>query len=312
MNKSQLKATLILLLVAMIWGTSFIGQKVGMDSIGPFFFVAFRMTFAGIALIPVVLLSERSTDRALAKKGAPRTEEEKKAALRTGVIGGLCCGVVIYFANCLQQIGIVTTSAGKAAFITALYVILVPIVGIFLKHKTGIKVWIGAVLAVIGLYLLCITGGDFHLAPGDLIILICAFFWAFHVLVMDHFAPKANVALIVCVQSFTAGAIGFAVAFTRETFAWSDVAGALPSLLYVAIFCSAVAYTLQGVGQRDADPTVASIVMSLESVFAVISGFLLLHETLSSRELLGCVIMLIAIIIPQLPDKKSKTESAAA
>ena len=241
-----------------------------------------------------------------------RTEEEKKAALRTGVIGGLCCGVVIYFANCLQQIGIVTTSAGKAAFITALYVILVPIVGIFLKHKTGIKVWIGAVLAVIGLYLLCITGGDFHLAPGDLIILICAFFWAFHVLVMDHFAPKANVALIVCVQSFTAGAIGFAVAFTRETFAWSDVAGALPSLLYVAIFCSAVAYTLQGVGQRDADPTVASIVMSLESVFAVISGFLLLHETLSSRELLGCVIMLIAIIIPQLPDKKSKTESAAA
>ena len=312
MNKSQLKATLILLLVAMIWGTSFIGQKVGMDSIGPFFFVAFRMTFAGIALIPVVLLSERSTDRALAKKGTPRTEEEKKAALLTGVIRGLCCGVVIYFANCLQQIGIVTTSAGKAAFITALYVILVPIVGIFLKHKTGIKVWIGAVLAVIGLYLLCITGGDFHLAPGDLIILICAFFWAFHVLVMDHFAPKANVALIVCVQSFTAGAIGFAVAFTRETFAWSDVAGALPSLLYVAIFCSAVAYTLQGVGQRDADPTVASIVMSLESVFAVISGFLLLHETLSSRELLGCVIMLIAIIIPQLPDKKSKTESAAA
>ena len=200
----------------------------------------------------------------------------------------------------------------RGGIIAALYVILVPIVGIFLKHKTGIKVWIGAVLAVIGLYLLCITGGDFHLAPGDLIILICAFFWAFHVLVMDHFAPKANVALIVCVQSFTAGAIGFAVAFTRETFAWSDVAGALPSLLYVAIFCSAVAYTLQGVGQRDADPTVASIVMSLESVFAVISGFLLLHETLSSRELLGCVIMLIAIIIPQLPDKKSKIESAAA
>jgi hypothetical protein len=131
-------------------------------------------------------------------------------------------------------------------------------------------------------------------------------------MVMDHFAPKANVALIVCVQSFTASAIGFAVAFVREPFAWSDVMGALPSLLYVAIFCSAVAYTLQGIGQRDADPTVASIVMSLESVFAVISGFLLLHETLSQRELLGCLVMLVAIIIPQLPDKKNKITDAAA
>ena len=306
MNKAQLRSTLILLLVAMIWGTSFIGQKVGMDDIGPFFFVAWRMLFAGIALIPVYLITERTGEKALAKKGTPRTAKEKQAMTRTGIIGGFFCGIMMYCGNEMQQIGLVTTTAGKAAFITALYVILVPILGIFLKHKTGLKVWIGAVLAVIGLYLLCLTGGDLHLASGDLIILIGAFFWAFHVMIMDHFAPKANVALIVCIQSFTASAIGFVLAFIKEPFAWADVAGALPSLLYVAIFCTAIAYSLQGLAQRDADPTVAAIVMSLESVFAVISGFLLLHETLSTRELIGCAVMLAAIIIPQLPGKNDK------
>ena len=304
MKNGSLKSTLILLLVAMIWGTSFIGQKVGMEDIGPFFFVAWRMMFAGLSLIPVYLISEKTAEKALAKSGTARTPEEKKQMLHAGIKGGFFCGIMMYCANTMQQVGIVTTTAGKAAFITALYVIIVPILGIFLKHKIGIKVWIGAVLAVIGLYLLCMTGGDFRLASGDLIILIGALFWAFHVLTMDHFAPKANVALIVCVQSFTASAIGFVLAFLKEDFAWSNIAGALPSLLYVAIFCTAVAYSLQGLAQRDADPTIASIVMSLESVFAVISGFLLLHETLSSRELIGCAIMFAAIIIPQLPDNK--------
>lgn len=310
LKSSSFKSTLILLLVAMIWGTSFIGQKVGMDDIGPFFFVAFRMLFAGISLIPVYLISEKTGNRALEKKGTPRTAEEKKQMLRTGITGGFFCGIMMYCANTLQQVGIVTTTAGKAAFITALYIILVPIMGIFMKHKTGMNVWVGAVLAVIGLYLLCITPGEFHLASGDLIILIGSFFWGFHILVMDHFAPKANVALIVCIQSFTASAIGFVLAFIKEDFAWSDVAGALPSLLYVAIFCTAIAYSLQGLGQRHADPTVASIVMSLESVFAVISGFLLLHETFTGREILGCVIMFAAIIITQLPAKSTAEQPA--
>jgi len=305
-KNGSLKSTLILLLIAMIWGTSFIGQKVGMEDIGPYFFVAWRMLFAGIALIPVYLLSEKTGEKALARSGAARSPAEKQQMVRAGITGGFFCGIAVYCGNTMQQIGLVTTTAGKAAFITALYVILVPVLGLFLKRRIGLKVWLGAVLAVIGLYLLCITGGDFHLAFGDLIILIGAFFWAFHVLIMDHFAPKANVALIVCIQSFTASAIGFVLAFIMEDFAWSNVAGALPSLLYVAIFCSAIAYSLQGLAQRNADPTIASIVMSMESVFAVISGFLLLHETLSGRELLGCAIMFAAIIISQLPSKDSK------
>lgn len=303
MKNGSLKSTLLLLLIAMIWGTSFIGQKVGMEDIGPYFFVAFRMLFAGIALIPVYLLSEKSGEKALARAGAVRSAAEKQQMVRAGIVGGFFCGIVVYCGNTMQQIGLVTTTAGKAAFITALYIILVPILGIFLKHRTGWNVWAGAVLAVIGLYLLCLTKGDFHFAAGDLIILIGAFFWAAHILVMDHFAPRANVALIVCIQSFTASAVGFVLAFIMEDFAWSDVAGALPSLLYVAIFCSAVAYSVQGIAQRDADPTVASIVMSLESVFAVISGFLLLHETLTGREILGCAIMFAAIILSQLPSK---------
>lgn len=310
MKKGSYKSTLILLLVAMIWGTSFIGQKVGMDDIGPYYFVAWRMLLAGLSLIPVYLITERAQTRALEKQGTPRTAEEKKALFRTGITGGFCCGIVMYCANTMQQVGIVTTSAGKAAFITALYVILVPVMGIFLKHKTSARVWIGAALSVAGLYLLCMTGGSFRLAPGDLIILIGAVFWAFHVLVMDHFAPKANVALIVCLQSFTASAIGFAVAFFKETFAWADLLGALPSLLYLAIICTAAAYTLQGLGQREADPTVTSIVLSLESVFAVISGFLLLHETLSGRELAGCLVMLAAIIISQLPERRAIPDQA--
>lgn len=310
-KKGSLKSSLLLLLCSLIWGASFIGQKLGMNSIGPFFFVAWRMLLGGVALFPVYLVSERSADKAAARGGSPRTAEEKSRLRRTGLLGGLCCGVLIYLASVMQQFGLQTASAGKTAFITALYVILVPLAGILFGNRTTLNVWLGAVLAVVGLYLLCMTKDDFSLAFGDLIVLIGAFFWASHVLATDHFAPRANVTLIVCVQSLSAGVIGFAVAFIKEDFSWSGLLGALPAILFVAVLSTAFAFSLQAYAQKDSDPTVTAIIVSLESVFAAISGFLFLEESLSAREVLGCVIMFAAIILAQLPGPKAKSRPAA-
>lgn len=299
---NKAKSTISLLIAAIIWGSAFVAQRTGMDSIGPFYFCAFRSIIGSLALAAVFLISDRK-----ASLHKERTDEEKRAERKNLISGGLVCGVIIFFAMNMQQVGLVSVDAGKAGFITALYIVLVPIMSIFLKQKTNLFTWIGVVLGVIGLYLLCITS-DFSIEPGDLIILIGAFFWAFHILSISHFAPKVNVMKLTAAQFLVAGIISFAVAFFRETVSFQAVTGAGVAILYTAIFSTAIAFSFQALGQKSANPTATSIIMSTEALWAVVFGFLILGETLTAKELVGCGFMLAAVIISQLPAPGKKPD----
>ncbi|MGI6256695.1 MAG: DMT family transporter [Anaerovoracaceae bacterium] len=305
MNK-KVSSTLALTLCAIIWGTAFVAQRAGMENIGPFFYSASRMLIGAIALIPISLVSTKGQDADRRRKGLPavspeQREKEKKVILK----GGAVCGFIIFFAANTQQVGLVSTTAGKTAFITTLYIILVPLLGLFVKQLPNLFNWIGVVFATTGLYFLCITE-NLTIARGDLIILIGALFWALHILFMDHYAPKVNVAKLVCVQFFVAGLMSLVVAMIIESFIWESFIVALPGILYVGVMSTAVAFTFQALGQKNANPTVASIILSTESLFGAISGYLILGEMLTSREIIGCLLMFIAVIIAQLPTKKER------
>lgn len=292
-------STACLLGTAMIWGLAFVAQRTGMDSIGPFYFSAFRMLLGSAALWAVALIAGIKN-----RSGAdePPAEEEKRQNRRALWTGGVSCGIIIFFASNLQQIGLVSVDAGKTGFITALYILLVPIFGIFLKHRTSIFNWAGALLGAIGLYFLCITS-DFSISPGDLTVLIGAFFWAVHIIFVDHFAPRVNAVKLTAVQFLVAGTISLAVALFRETVSLEAVQGAGTAIAYTGIMSTAVAFTLQALGQKNANPTAAAIIMSTGALFATLTGFVILGETLTERELTGCAFMMAAVIISQLPSK---------
>ncbi len=303
---AKLRSTLALLLCSLLWGTAFIGQKVGMDSIGPLYFVAIRMTVAGLVILPFYALLQKLRKPVVhTSEAAELYLQNQKEILRQGIRGGLCLGTIVFVAMTTQQIGLFYTTSGKTAFITAFYIVLVPIIGLFLGHKTSLQVWIGAVLALVGLFFLCATP-DLAFATSDLIILVGAVFWAVQILVTAYFAPKTHVVFLVGMQSLVCGLWAFVVAIPFETITLEGLQEALPSLLYTAVLCTGISYSLQAYGQKFAHPTVATIVMSMESVFAAVFGFLLLQEALSTREFLGCVIMLGAVILTQLPDKKKR------
>lgn len=305
MNK-KVSSSLALTMCAIIWGTAFVAQRAGMEDIEPFFYSAARMLIGAIALIPISLLTAKGQNSDRRRKGLPVITPEQRAKEKKIILkGGAICGFIIFFAANTQQVGLVSTSAGKTAFITTLYIVLVPLLGLFIKHIPNVFNWIGVVLATVGLYFLCITE-DLTIARGDLIILIGALFWALHILFMDHYAPQVNVAKLVCIQFFVAGFMSLGVALVIETFTWDSFMAALPGIVYVGIMSTAIAFTLQALGQKNADPTVASIILSTESVFGAVSGYLILGEILTSREILGCVLMFIAIIIAQLPTKQER------
>ena len=332
---SQAKSVIALLVCAFIWGTAFVGQKTGMDNIGPFYFVAFRNAIGALALLPIYFVSKKimvpksapaiaSKDvLASADKELPANAGKDEASavfpamapagaaqydpFRQALKGGFFCSIFLFLASVAQQAGLIYTTAGKSAFITTLYIILVPIIAIFLRHKTTFRVWIGAVLAVLGLYFLCLSGeGQGALNRGDIFTIVGSFFWAGHILTMDKFAPHANVSLLVLFQSIFSALWAFPAGLIFEEISMDGFMAALPALLYVGILSTGIAYTLQGLGQKNCDPTLASIIMSLESVFAVIAGLVMLHEIMNGREVTGCVLMFAAIIIAQLPDKKEK------
>ncbi len=304
MNKT-FKSNLCLLGTALIWGFAFVAQRDSMDTIGPFMYSAVRMFIGSLALIPVFVAGDRLRQK---RTGADRYEsiKEKRNSRITLLKGGIAAGIVIFFAANLQQVGLVSTDAGKTAFITALYILLVPIIGMFLKHKTNVNNWIGACIGAAGLYFLCITT-EFTIAKGDIIVFIGAFGWAVHILVVDYFAPKVDAAKLTCLQFAVSGLISLIVSFFTEENTFAGVMACAPSLLYVGIMSSAVAFTLQVVGQKNANPTTASILLSTESLFGAVSGFLFLHETMNGRELLGCALMLAAVIIAQLPAGKKRS-----
>lgn len=292
---NKAKSTISLLIAAIIWGSAFVAQRTGMDSIGPFYFCAFRSIIGSLALTLVFVISDKK-----ASLHKDFTKEEKQTERKNLIAGGIVCGIIIFFAMNMQQVGLVSVDAGKAGFITALYIVLVPIMSIFLKHKTSLFTWIGVGLGVIGLYLLCITS-DFSIKPGDLIILIGAFFWAFHILSVSHFAPKVNVMKLTAAQFLVAGIISFIVAFFKEPISMQAVTGTGVAILYTAIFSTSIAFTFQALGQKSASPAATSIIMSTEALWAVVFGFLILGETLTLKELIGCGFMLAAVIISQLP-----------
>ncbi|MCB6993811.1 DMT family transporter [bacterium 210820-DFI.6.37] len=300
----KLRGNLLLLLTALIWGISFVAQRAGMEYIGPFTFNGIRSLIGGIVLIPVILLLARM-DQKGGKNERELSDEEKQAERKTLLLGGLSCGIVLFIASSLQQIGVVYTTAGKAGFITALYIVLVPILGIFIGKKIRPVIWLCVALSVAGLYLLCMKGG-FSLSKGDLLVLLCALAFAVHILVIDYFSPKTNGVKLSCIQFFVCGIISLVPMLVFETPVWSQILDCWLPILYAGVLSCGVAYTLQIVAQKDTDPTVASLLLSLESVFAVISGVILLHEHIAARELMGCVIMFAAIIIAQLPSKEER------
>ena len=265
-----------------------------MEYIGPFTFNAVRNLIGAVVLLPCIALLKKV-----------RTSERTAVAdKRATVIGGLCCGVFLLVASSLQQIGIMYTTVGKAGFITAMYIVLVPLGGIFLKKKVGARVWFAVLLAVAGLYLLCMTDGGFSLQKGDILVLACALAFAVHILVIDHFSSKVDGVKMSCIQFFVCAVLSGVCMLLFESPDMAAILQAWVPVLYAGVFSCGVGYTLQIIGQRGLNPTVASLILSLESVVSVIAGWLILHQAMSGRELSGCVLMFAAIILVQLPEGK--------
>lgn len=303
------------MLAALIWGSAFVAQSVGMDYLGPFTFNCVRSFMGSIVLLPVIWFMDKqkkAEDNECVKTNADREKADNAMAAETKaqqkkvlLTGGLCCGVILTVSTSLQQIGLQYTSAGKAGFITALYILIVPILGLLLGKKVGVKTWIGVVLAVVGMYLLCIKEG-FSISYGDFMVLLCAFVFSLHILTVDYFSPRVDGIKLSCIQFFVCGCISLFPMMLLEHPALTQIFAAWMPLAYAGILSSGVAYTLQIVTQKHLNPTVASLLMSLESVFAVLTGWLILKERLSPKEMLGCVLVFAAIILAQLPQKQKE------
>lgn len=323
----NLKYNFLLMLAALIWGSAFVAQSVGMDYLGPFSFNCVRSFMGSLVLLPVIWFMDRQKKGTAGNNGAVSAKAEAVSAGREeadGIIarqtaeagireensrvlltGGLCCGVILTLSTSLQQIGIKYTTAGKAGFITALYILIVPLLGLILGKKVGIKTWIGVALAVAGMYLLCIKEG-FSISYGDFMVLLCALVFSLHILAVDYFSPRVDGIRLSCIQFFVCGCISAVPMLVWEHPELSQIIRAWQPLAYAGVLSSGVAYTLQIVTQKHLNPTVASLLMSLESVFAVLTGWLVLNERLSPKELLGCVLVFTAIILAQLPQKQKK------
>lgn len=285
--------SLLLLLAATIWGSAFVAQSVGMEYVGPFTFTFTRSIIGSVVLIPIIVLLGKW------KKGF---------ATKTECIGGICCGLALCAASNFQQIGMQYTTVGKAGFITALYVVIVPIFGIFLRKKIPLIIWGCVGLSVAGLYLLCMPEGAFGLEKGDFLVLICAVLFSIHILVIDYFSPKGDGVVISCIQFLVCGIISGACMLLTEQPRIANIIDAKWSILYAGVLSSGVAFTLQVVAQKKVNPTVASLIMCLESVVAVLAGWLILKQDLSAREIWGCVLMFVAIVLAQIPMPNKKKE----
>lgn len=307
MKSKNLSHSLLLLLTAFIWGIAFVAQSSGGDAIGPYSFNCLRSLLGSLVLIPVIKI----LDKAGFSSKKPVTKEDKKNLL----IGSLCCGLCLSLASNLQQLGLyLGASAGKAGFLTACYILLVPILGLFFKKKCGPNVWIGVALALVGLYLLCMKGSfSFNLA--DSLVLLCALIFSCHILIIDHFSPIVDGVRMSCLQFLVCGIVtAFPMFFFEMGHSISGINAWLPSLmtmnawiplLYGGIMSCGIAYTLQIVGQEGINPTIASLLMSFESVFAVIAGWLILGEKMGIRELSGCALIFAAVILAQIPTKRA-------
>lgn len=286
--------SILLLLGAIIWGAAFVAQSVGMEYVEPFTFQTCRCFLGSAVLLPVILFMDR--------RGNPHKPADA-ASRRTLFRSGLICGVFLFAATSLQQLGLLYTTAGKAGFITSLYIILVPILGLFLKKRVSPWVWCSVALALVGLYLLC-GGGAFQIGLGELLTLGCALMFSFHIMYIDHVSAKVDGVRLSCIQFFVVGVISMVVMLLTETPNWNAIAQCWLPIAYAGILSSGVGYTFQIIGQAHTEPTVASLLMSLESVFSVVFGWLLLGQAMNGPELLGCALVFTGVILAQLPEKK--------
>lgn len=298
MANHALRADLLMLVTAMIWGSSFVAQRLGMDAIGPFLYSGLRFALAVVVLLPVVMLLRR------------RRAQPASPISRPLLLGGSLMGAVLALGINLQQVGLLFTSVTNSGFITGLYVIVVPLLGLLLGHKTGLGIWLGASLAVVGMFLLSV-GHGFHVASGDLLQLAGAFVWGIHVLLVGVFAARHDALVLALVQFVTCALISLALALVFEHLPGAAIAQALPAILYGGIFGVAVGFTLQVIAQKHAIASHAAIILSLEAVFAAIAGALLLGESLSNRGYFGCALMFTGMLLAQLwPKPVALTERA--
>ena len=313
----KLRNTFFLLLTAMIWGAAFVAQSVSMDYIGPFTFICLRSVIGGLFLIPVIIVLDgirkksqnESADVVNSENILHNIETEEKQRLswknKQLIESGIVCGFFLFFANCFQQTGIQYTTVGKAGFITTFYIIIVPLIGLFFKKYCGILTWIGVVIALAGLYFLCITQ-KLTIQRGDALILCCSVLYAGQILAIDHYNPFVDGVKMSCIQFLTGGVLGAVFMFLFENPSLAMILSAAGPILYTGIMSTGVGYTLQIVGQKGLNPTVAALILSLESVFSALSGYVFLHQVLTIRELIGCALMFIAIVLAQLPDIRRK------
>ena len=310
MKKQQipLKNSLILLLTATIWGIAFVAQSEGGDAVGAFTFNSTRSLIGSLVLIPVIFLLNKITPKDNKDESGVSSDNSSSGNIfsrnRTLILGGISCGICFFLASNFQQLGIQYTSVGKAGFITACYIVIVPILGLFMKKKCSPFIWAAVAMALVGLYLLCITDG-FSIGKGDILVLICAVLFSLHILIIDYFSPKVDGVKMSCIQFFICGVLSAIPALIFEHPQLSAFQGAWGAILYAGVMSCGVAYTLQIVGQKNMDPTVASLILSLESCISVLAGWIILGQKLSMREIIGCVVMFTAIVLAQLPQKET-------
>jgi drug/metabolite transporter (DMT)-like permease len=302
-TKRQRVISYILLVIgAFIWGSAFIFQKKGMDYIEPLAFNGIRNIMGATALLPFILIADKRKDKEVLKK----EKQSGKTLFKAGII----CGICLAAASTVQQYALVYTSTGKVGFITTLYIIFVPMVGVFIGKRFRPALWISVVLAMVGFYVLCLKRGEgFNLQSGDWMALACAFLFAFQILSLDKYTPLVSPLKLACVQFYVCGIICCILMFIFEKPTVSAILEAYIPLLYAGLLSTGVAYTFQALAQKNTNPVIASLIMSLESVFCVLTSWALLGEVMTRREMLGCVIIFVGIIIAQLPDFKKKKET---
>ncbi len=301
MSPKRLLGSVALLVAALFWGSTFVAQSVASEAVQPFTFLASRSLLGFLFLIPVSIIKD-----AFAKRSGAYVRPDKRG-VKTLVLGGICCGAALTVASGLQQFGMTGDNSGKAGFITAMYILLVPILGLFIGKRVRPIVWVCVIMGVVGLYLLCMTDG-FMLAASDVFLMICAVAFSVHILIIDRFSPHVDGVKLSCIQFFTVFILASILALIFEDTPLSVIVDAWFPIAYAGILSSGIAYTLQIVGQKHTEPTVASLLMSLESVFSVLTGMIVLSQFPSTRELAGSLIMFAAIIVSQLPERKAKNK----
>ena len=290
----KLRNSLFLLLTATIWGVAFVAQSVGMQYVGPMTYVCSRSIIGGVVLLPVIAVLNRNSSI-----HSGETPQERRKGRKILLIGGACCGLILSIASTTQQIALLYIPVGKAGFLTACYILIVPLLGLLFGRKCGLKHWCGVALALLG--------GSFGFAKGDLIGLACALLFSIHILVIDHFSPLVDGVKMSCIQFFFCAILSGIGMLIFEQPSFANILAAWKPILYAGAMSSGVGYTLQIVGQKGMNPAVASLIMSLESVISVIAGWLILGQALSGREIFGCVLMFGAIVLAQLPERKKQS-----